>query len=122
MQAEMEAELEKLSTQILQILSQQEEQKKHWFRWGVGAGFIGVVLSIVSLIIAVITAAGPTPPVAYILGLAVPQLLVLAGAFNFCRNIARRDDRVAVEMGMVPKLKLRAVHSPRSLPGPSIFR
>jgi heme/copper-type cytochrome/quinol oxidase subunit 4 len=82
MQAEMEAELEKLSTQILQILSQQEEQKKHWFRWGVGAGFIGVVLSIVSLIIAVITAAGPTPPVAYILGLAVPQLLVLAGAFT----------------------------------------
>ena len=61
MQAEMEAELEKLSTQILQILSQQEEQKKHWFRWGVGAGFIGVVLSIVSLclIIAVITAAVP---------------------------------------------------------------
>jgi Flp pilus assembly protein TadB len=84
-QAELEAEIESLRGEVLQLQRQQEQlqkqqegQKKHWFRWGLIAGCIGFVLSIV--IIALMAVAGPTPPIMTILFSAL-QLYVLCLAF-----------------------------------------
>ena len=82
-QAEIETEIQSLRVQVLQLQQQQEGQKKHWFRWGLIAGCIGIVLSIYSEIIALLTVAGPTPPIAAILLFAALQLYVLCIAFSF---------------------------------------
>jgi hypothetical protein len=41
-QDEMEAEIKGLREQVLQLQQQQENQKKHWFRWGQICSFIGL--------------------------------------------------------------------------------
>ena len=48
-QDEMEAEIKGLREQVLQIQQQQENQKKHWFRWGHIASFIALALAIVTI-------------------------------------------------------------------------
>jgi len=81
-QDEIEGELRSLREQVFQLQQQQERRKKHWFRWGLIAACIGFVLAIVSLIIAVITVAGPTPLIASILLFAALQLYFLCAAFG----------------------------------------
>jgi hypothetical protein len=61
----------------------QDGQRRHWARWGLIAGCIGLVLSIVSIIFALIAAAGPTPPICTILVFAALQLYVLCIVFSF---------------------------------------
>jgi hypothetical protein len=81
-QDEIEGELHSLREQVSQLQQKQELQKKHWFRWGLIAACIGLVLAIVSTIIAVIAVAGPAPPIATFLGFAALQLYFLCAAFG----------------------------------------
>lgn len=88
-QAELEAEIEGLRGEVLQLHRQQEQmhkqqegQKKRWFRCGLIAGCFGIVLSIVSFIITLIAVAGPTPPIATIFQFTALQLLFLFFAFT----------------------------------------
>jgi hypothetical protein len=81
-QDEIEGELDSLREQVSQLQQQQERQKKHWFRWGIITACIGFVLAVLSTIIAVITVAGPTPPIASILLFAALQLYVLCFALG----------------------------------------
>jgi hypothetical protein len=82
-QAEQEAEIKSLGDQVSQLRRQQDGQRKHWFRWGLISGCIGIALSILSLIISLIAVAGPTPPICTILVFTALQLYVLCIAFCF---------------------------------------
>jgi hypothetical protein len=82
-QAEMEAEIKRLGEQVLELRQLQDGQRKHWARWGLIAGCVGLVLSIVSMIFALIAASGPTPPICTILTFAALQLYVLCIVFSF---------------------------------------
>jgi len=79
----MEAEIKRIGEQVLELRQLQDSQRRHWFRWGLIAGCTGIGLSILSLIISLIFAAGPTPPICAILGFAAFQLYVLCIAFCF---------------------------------------
>jgi hypothetical protein len=81
-QDQIEGELHSLREQVSRLQQQQERQKKHWFRWALIAGSIGIVLAIVSTIIAVITVAGTTPPIVHVLLLGALQLYLLCFAFR----------------------------------------
>jgi heme/copper-type cytochrome/quinol oxidase subunit 4 len=81
-QDEIEGELRGLREQVSQLQQQHERQRKHWFRWGLIAACIGIVLAILSTIIGVITVAGPTPPIATIFQFTALQLLFLLFAFT----------------------------------------
>src|ERR1700730_15308878 len=48
-QDEMEAEIKGLREQVLQLQQQQENQKKHWFRWGHICSFIALAMAIVAI-------------------------------------------------------------------------
>ena len=80
-QAEIDAEIESLRAQVSQLQQQQEGQKKHWTRWSLICGGIGVAVAIVGAVIAMIAAAGPIPPLATILGFSSLQLCILCFAF-----------------------------------------
>jgi len=82
-QAEMETEITRVGKQVLELRQLQEGQRKHWARWGLIAGCIGLALSIVSLIFGLITAYSPTPPICTILTFAALQLYVLCAVFSF---------------------------------------
>ena len=53
-QDEMEAEIKGLREQVLQLQQQQENQKKHWFRWGHIASFIALAAAIVTIHYAIV--------------------------------------------------------------------
>lgn len=55
---ETQAEIKSLREQVLQLRQQQEDQKKHWFRWGQIASFIVLALAIVALIVIYRTGSG----------------------------------------------------------------
>jgi hypothetical protein len=61
-QDEMEAEIKGLREQTLQLQQQQENQKKHWFRWGHIASFIVLALAIVTMIVIHRTGSAGGPP------------------------------------------------------------
>jgi hypothetical protein len=76
-QDELERELHSLREQITHLQQQQERQKKHWFRWGLVAGGIGVALAIFSAIVIVMAGGSPSPTIAA-LQVAGLQLIVLS--------------------------------------------
>ena len=77
---EMEIQITSLREQVSQLQQQRELQRKHWFRWGLVAGGIGLVLTIVGVMI-IPAAVGSISPT-MVLGLAGFQLIVLSGALG----------------------------------------
>ncbi len=77
-QDEIEAEFHSLREQIFKLQQQREDQRKHWFRWGLAAFCIGVVLIIAGFIFALVT--GSPPSVA--IGIAGLLLFFLGGALG----------------------------------------